>query len=117
MGFFIRGECVATDAEADDLYYGSMSPIVLPYLDGGHSIVTFSKYTLEAGSSWTMFTRAFDVNGVNVAAGNQNAVAGGGTYPVCDPAEQFTDGVAVGWLLATALILVSCLQMLKRAAR
>lgn len=107
----IHGQkCYPSQGEALDAYYSQLAPAQTP---GATSYVL--EYVKSAGGVWQLKSYSVSSTGVWTTRSTTNAPVV--TFPACDPSQSFVDGVTVGWGIATAMILVSAMVLLKRGAR
>lgn len=96
VGFEYQGRCYGSVADAADSYFSSYGPVIT---SGTTSYVTvFSK---DLGV-WKSKGFSISSTGVWTQRFNTNAIIP--TFPACDTAEQFNDGLIIGWGIAAAMI-------------
>lgn len=108
MGALRENSCYPSQAEAVDAYFlGAPVSIVA----GQQSqIARFEK----VGGTWMV--QGFDVGatGTTLIYSTPAVVP---VFPDCDELQGFKDGLAVGWMVAAALIGAAALMALRRGAR
>jgi hypothetical protein len=108
-GGILGGRCYPSQVDTLDAYYSAMSAAQTP---GSTSYV--NEFVKESGV-WKIKGYSVDTSGVWTLRYATNAPVP--VFTACDPAQSFTDGVTVGWGIATALVVVSAVTLMKRAAR
>lgn len=115
MGFVVGTTCYAAEGEAHAAYFGNLPGSAVP---SGTSVfetdyVPASSVGRTSPSGWTRATTEYPAAG-GAALGvvyEDMPVPG---LPACDPVEGFSDGLAVGWGIAAALVLVAAIRLLQR---
>lgn len=92
MGYRVGNVCYSNHMDAQNAYFGAVVPIISN--DGTLLRPVFN------GSTWTL-------NGVVLET----------SFPACDPAQNFRDGVELGWLFAGALAMAFGFTVIKRLVR
>lgn len=106
----IYGEhCYPSSSEAVDAYYSNLAPAQTP---GATSYVL--EY-VKTGAVWNL--ESYSVSSTGVWTTRSTTAAPVPTFPACDPAANFLDGVTIGWGVAAAMIMVSALMFIKKGAR
>ncbi len=109
MGALVKNVCYSSQTEAVDAFYSGASA---PVVSGDVTYVT--QFTKVSGV-WK--SQGFTVDGAGKWSLRYQTDAPIPTFPECDAAAGLKDGLVVGWLVATAMILAAALVNLKRAAR
>ena len=109
MGAWNDGFCYQSQEAAVDAYYGSTPPSVQP-----GSAVYYS-ITVKKPQGWALDTYRVYSGGTSVL--QTSSLLPVPVFDSCDPSESFNDGMAVGWGVASAMIAVGALMMIKRATR
>lgn len=109
MGALLNEKCYASAAAAADAYFTG-APIQI--VSGSTSYVTkfdlvngvwkFSGYSVNSAGVWTL---RFQTN------------APVPSFPTCDEAQNYKDGIAIGWGIAAAMILAAALMSLRQGAK
>lgn len=110
-GFYFKGICYASSEEASAAYW-SAQPVAVT--SGTTSYLT--EYV------WSAATNVAQIKGYSISsAGGQTLrytiTAPPVTFSGCDTSEGYLDGMALGWGVATAMILVYAVVLAKRGAR
>lgn len=92
MGYRVGNTCYSNYSDAQNVYFSAVVPIISN--DG-----TFIRPVYN-GSTWTL-------NGVVLET----------SFSTCDPAQNFRDGVELGWLFAGLLTLAFGFTIIKRLVR
>ncbi|MBR0129066.1 MAG: hypothetical protein IJM09_04540 [Neisseriaceae bacterium] len=92
MGYRVGNVCYSNHMDAQNAYFGAVVPIISN--DGTLLRPVFN------GSTWTL-------NGVVLDT----------SFPACDPAQNFRDGVELGWLFAGILAMAFGFTIIKRLVR
>jgi hypothetical protein len=108
-GALYGGKCYASAAVAMHSY---MSVAPLSSLPGATPYVT--QYVYETGT-WRQKQYSVATNGLWTL--KSNVAVATPSFPLCDPAESFNDGVLIGWGIAIAMIAATAVNFLKRGAR
>lgn len=108
-GALFQGRCLGSNAEAVDAFYLSGSASV--HAGSPAYMAWFEKVS----GVWTMYRTAIADNGAITQM--QPVAAPVPVFPSCDPTESFTDGMTVGWGIATAMVLSWGFLMIRRQAR
>ena len=118
MGYIVGTSCVITLEAAHNLYYGS-----IPHAFSHDATYTYETQYVQSAtvgrssaSGWSRQTVQYP-NGGGAAVATVYVDLGSQTFPECDPAESFLDGVTVGWGLGAALIMAACFKLMSRGAR
>jgi hypothetical protein len=96
MGSLLGSVCYQTSAEALDAYYSGKEPAFTP------GAISYLSYFEKVDGDWTIIRESIETDGTVTSL--SSAVAPVVTFPACDPAESFLDGMAIGWLIATAMV-------------
>lgn len=95
-GFEYQGRCYGSAADAADAYFSSQS---VQIVSGSTSYATeFSK----VGGVWKSVGYTINSSGTWTQRFSTNATVP--TFPSCDTAEQFNDGLIIGWGIASAMV-------------
>lgn len=108
-GAILEDQCFASQGAALDAYYSGMAPV---FSAGTTSYL--SVFEKDAGV-WREKSWSIDSAGVHTL--RYNVAAQVPTFPECDPAEKFLDGVVIGWGIAAAMVAAACYKMMERAAK
>ena len=101
MGYQVGLACYSDPASAATAYYSGTSPVA-----------TATGYTAfeYVNSQWQLDTYQTGSSGAVLVSG----VAVTPSLGQCDPESQFVDGVGLGWLVMTPLVLAFGYQQIKR---
>lgn len=107
-GAIFGTKCYTSTAEAVDAYYSQTAPAFTAG-EPAHLLEV-----LNNAGQWMIYrwTIAQGVRTLDYAS-----PAPLPTFPTCDPAEKFMDGQAAGWGIATAMVAVAALMLVRRGAR
>lgn len=109
MGYLFNGDCYQTQAVAESAYYSAQPMQQTP---GSTTYRTFYKWS---GTSWQHIGESIASNG---AVSSLWAVsAAEAAFPSCDATEAFTDGMTLGWGVATAMVMAWGWVHLRRQMR
>lgn len=106
-GALVGSKCYASQVEGMDAYYSATVPATT---SGNPSYVTGF---LQVSGVWKVQRYSVDNTGVVSSLSISNAPVV--SFPACDPAEHFNDGVVVGWGIAAAMIAAAAFKMMQRA--
>lgn len=108
-GYSFNGTCYATQAQANDVYYAQHTVDVLP---GATPYVSMFFWD-SAANAWRHATYTVGTNGL----WTQKTLVSMPTrsFPTCDTATTFTDGMTVGWGIAAAMVAAWAVKNLKRS--
>lgn len=106
-GALLGGRCFASQGEALDAFYSGSNPA---FTSGATSYL--SEYVKVSGV-WKIQRYSISSTGTvtTLTASNAPVI----TFPACDTATYFLDGMTIGWGIATAMILVAAVKFLERA--
>lgn len=108
-GAILGGKCYPSQSDALDTYYSGIAPA-----QTAGSTSYFNQFLKDSGV-WKINQYSLASNGTWTLRSTTNAPVP--VFPSCDPAQDFTDGVALGWLIATAMVAAAAVILLKRGAR
>ena len=109
MGALVKNVCYVSQGEALDAFYSSAPSSVV---SGETSYITqFQKI----GGVWK--ASSYTVSSAGALELRHQVNAPIPTFPECDPAAGFVDGMTIGWMVATLFILVASVVALRRGAR
>ena len=118
MGYDVQTRCMMDLQSAHDLHFGSM-----PYSSSSSGNKTYEVGYVQSAtvgrsspSGWSRETIEYPIGG-GAATATTYVDLSALSFPVCDPAESFLDGVSVGWGFGAALIAVACLRLMAKGAR
>lgn len=109
MGALFENRCYTSNAEAADAFFSGSAPA---FTAGSTSYLSWYE---KVSGVWQIKRQSIAANG-NISS-LTSSIATVPFFPVCDPTEGLKDGLAVGWLVASAMILAAALLSLKRGAR
>jgi hypothetical protein len=109
MGALWNSKCYTSNVDALDAYYSSALP---SYTAGATS---YLQEYIKVSGVWKIDRKSIASTGAitNLTQSNAPVI----TFPVCDESAQFADGLALGWLVATVIILAWGLSMVRKQAR
>lgn len=115
MGYVFGLQCYGDQQDAIDAYYSSIARHA--QASGSNTVETYYQSCVSCGytSNWRRIVETFDSSGVQLSAVATEALVP--TFPACDPAQNFLDGMTVGWGIGSAMLLVAAVMFMKRAAR
>ncbi|BAK77088.1 hypothetical protein NH8B_2274 [Pseudogulbenkiania sp. NH8B] len=102
MGYAVGTACYESQAEAEAVYFGTVSPSV--------SGSTVTQYVLDAG--------VWKLNRYDTTTGSmvlQSSTTAFSLFPTCSNADRVMDGITLGWLVAGVLFTAYSLKLLRRA--
>ena len=105
-GAIFEGRCLASPGDAIDAFYSNMAPALT---SGTTSYLTVAD---DSSGIWKLNVYSIDGSGNKTLYSTVNAPTP--TFAACDPTEQFTDGVTVGWGIAAIIIVAVCIKMLEK---
>jgi hypothetical protein len=105
-GALVGGRCFSSQDAAADAYYSSAAPSQNP---GG---TTYLSEFVKVSGAWKL--RRYQVEANGGVAMLSDATLPATSFAVCDPAESFKDGMAVGWGLVAAMVCAWGLVVLRR---
>jgi hypothetical protein len=109
MGAQFQSKCFSTNAVAVDAYYSAALP---SYTAGATSYL--SEF-VNVGGVWKIDRKSISSTGVITNLTQSNAPIP--TFPSCDEAAPFVDGVTVGWGIATVIVAAWAAAQVRRVAR
>lgn len=104
MGSLVGTICYDSAADALDAYYMAKEP---SYTAGSTSYLSYFE---KPGADWLIIRKSIAANG-NISD-LSSVTAPAVTFPACDPAEQFLDGMEIGWAIAASIISVYAIKHL-----
>lgn len=108
-GSSFEGICYAAPSEAVDAYYSASQPALT---SGATSYLT--EFVKESGiwraKNWSVSTTGVSTLRWNVAAPVP-------TFEPCDPAQNFLDGMELGWGIALCLVIASAYKLMQKASK
>lgn len=110
MGSLVNGKCFATNALAADDFFASKDP---SYTAGTTSYLSW--FEKSTGNVWQIKRQSISSTGTVTNLTTSNATVP--TFPVCDESGQFNDGLALGWLVASVIVLAWGLAQVRKQAR
>ena len=114
MGYLYGGKCYNTKTDAQDAAY-SAYPVTV-WQDATYVYQRYFEPQPTSPSGWQRRTDKYVIeSGTYVGAVSNNAMNLG--LPECDYTAPFIDGMTMGWGVVTAMVVVACLVMMRRAAR
>jgi hypothetical protein len=109
MGALHGNRCHASQGDALDAFYASV-----PFQFSAGPTAYASGFEFIAGQ-WKSV--GYSIDGAGVWSLRYSTAAPVPSFPYCDEAAGFKDGITLGWGIASALIAVSALMLMKRGAR
>lgn len=109
MGSLVNGKCFASNALAADEFFASKDP---SFTSGTTSYLSWFE---KSGSTWQIKRQSISSTGTVTNLTTSNATVP--TFPTCSETENFTDGVTMGWGIATAMVLAWGFSMVRKQAR
>lgn len=106
MGAHYNSTCYDSNAEAVSAYYSAM-PV---YFTSGAT--SYRSWYEQTAGVWQLKRQSIASNGTVTNLTTTNAPVP--VFPVCDPAENFLDGMTVGWAIAAACIAVWSFNLMRR---
>lgn len=106
MGSLLGNVCFETNAQAVDAYYSGRE-----VMQTAGSTSYRQWYEKEVGV-WVLKRQSIASNGAVTNLANSTAPVP--VFPVCDPQQSFTDGIALGWLLVGVMVLAWGAVMVRR---
>jgi hypothetical protein len=113
VGVIINGVCVA-ESRATDVYWSSQLPAVLSKGDGS----AYHSYYYNSGAGWKHRVDYYPSGSAGPSTSFTEAFAGTiGTnfLPACNESESFIDGMAIGWMIAAAMVAAVSFKLVRRA--
>lgn len=95
-GALVGSVCYLSQDAAADAYYSAVAPSQTP---GG---TTYLSEFVKVSGVWKL--RRYQVSSAGDVSMLTDAVAPAITFPTCDPAGSFKDGMTVGWGVVAAMI-------------
>ncbi len=109
MGSLVGSHCFASNSDAVDAWFSQQG-------DSFTSDVTsFHSWFEKVGGVWNIKRESISSSGVVTSL--TSSVATVPTFPSCNETERFTDGVTLGWGIATVMVMAWCFSMVRRQAR
>lgn len=105
-GALVGGRCFASQESAADVFYSSAAPSQTP------GAITYLSEFVKVSGSWRLRRYQVDANGKVAVLSDATLLAK--SFPPCDPAESFKDGMAVGWGVVAAMLLAWCVVVTRR---
>lgn len=110
MGSLVNGKCFTSNALAADEFFASKEPSLT---SGTTSYLSWFEKSTTNG--WQIKRQSISSTGVVTNLTTSNATIP--TFPTCSETEQFTDGLTVGWLIATVVVTAWAAAQVRKAAR
>lgn len=107
-GYFFQGQCFKTLADYSSAYF-TAAPV--KWWVQGTTYVYTQAYILDAGT-WKKQTLRYAYPGTGNPNQTTLTVESAPATQMCDPAENFLDGMQIGWAIATAMLLVYAVKFL-----
>jgi len=104
MGALYKGLCYVTNDDAADAFYLSAAPALTA---GGTSYLSWFQ---KVGSQWAVSSQSFSPT----ASGVSTVALTVPSFPTCDPAQPFYDGMSVGWGVGGAIVAAWVVKNLRR---
>lgn len=108
-GALYNGKCYDTNAQAADAYFLGSVPA---FSSGSTSYVSWYE---KVSGVWQIKRQSIASNGTITTLTASTATVP--TFPTCDTVQNFTDGVTVGWGIATVMVTAWCLAQVRKQAR
>lgn len=105
------GKCYASAQDAAHVYF---SQLPLSVTNGTTAYVSRFEFS-TASNSWRH--KQFSVSSTGVWTQRSDTAMPTPTFPLCDPAASFLDGVLIGWGVVIAMVAAAAVNFLKRGAR
>lgn len=105
-GALVGGRCFASQDAAADAFYSSAAPAQTP------GATTYLSEFVKVSGAWKL--RRYQVDSSGAVAVLSDATLPATSFPVCDPAESFKDGMTVGWGVVAAMVLAWCVVVVRR---
>lgn len=111
MGVSVAGVCYPTQTEANDAFY-SGQPVQIAPQDATHVVIV---YNIKQSSVWSRYIDSYNIGGYSDASNSQplGNVGTPCTY-ANDPTSQTADGIAIGWMVVTAMVMAYGVHLLRR---
>ena len=110
MGALYLNKCYVATIDAVDAFFLDKG---LSFTSGATSYQSWHEKSVA--NVWQIKRQSISSTGVITNLTTSNATVP--TFPACDPNMGLTDGLAVGWLVATALIIVVAYKNMTKGAR
>ena len=107
MGSLVGSYCYASSAEALDGYYSASEPV---HTAGSTSYLSYYE---KISGVWSILRQSIETDGT--VTNLTTVVAPIPTFPTCDPASNFLDGMTLGWGIASAMIAAYAVKWLWQA--
>lgn len=107
MGYFVRGQCWQTLDQAKDGYFSTTGPF---YVAGSTS---YHAWFEKVGAVWQLKRQSISSAGAITNLTTTNATVP--AFAACDETQNFSDGMLLGWGVASAMVAVWCIRFLTRA--
>ena len=109
MGALVNGKCFTSNALAADDFFSSKESSYTPGTTSYHA------WFEKVSGVWQIKRQSISSTGVitNLTASNATVP----TFPTCSETETFTDGLSLGWLVATVIVMAWGLAQIRKAAR
>ncbi|MDD2744265.1 MAG: hypothetical protein PHV02_18560 [Rhodocyclaceae bacterium] len=108
-GAIYGAKCYPSQFDAVDAFYSHSAPAQTP------GLTSYVNEFVKSGASW--YQIQYSVSDTGTWTTRSMTLAPVPTFPACDPSEKFLDGVAIGWGIAAAMIVVSALMLARRGVR
>lgn len=110
MGALYRDRCYRVTADAVDAHFLGGGLQITP---GATTYQTW--YEKSSAGVWQIKRQTISSNGSVMNLPTVTATVP--QFPSCDASAGLTDGIAVGWMVASAMVIAASLIALKRGAR
>lgn len=116
MGYLVGTSCFIDLPSAHDAWFSTLPPS--SFSQGSYLYESIylpdSVVGRSSPSGWSRQTTEYPLSG-----GSSTSVTfydlPSPAFPSCDPAQNFIDGLTVGWGVASALVAVAAIKMMQRA--
>jgi len=109
MGALVLNRCYSDTATAADAFFGASAPVLTT------GINSYMAWYEKINDVWSI--RRQTINESGTVTSLQTTVANVPAFASCDESETFTDGLAVGWLIAGLMLVSWGVLQLKRQIR
>lgn len=109
VGYLFRDQCFVSNAVAADAFFLAKES---SYTAGTTSYLSWFE---KSGAVWQIKRQSISSTGVITNLTSSTATVP--TFPTCDTTVNFTDGVTVGWGIATAMVMAWGFSMIRKQAR
>jgi len=110
MGALVGERCFATNTDAADFFFSKKDP---GYTAGDTSYLSW--FEKSVGNVWQIKRQSISPTGVITNLATSNATVP--TFAACDQMAPFSDGMTLGWGVASAMLVVFAVKFIAKGLK